>query len=179
MELYIEKRTKIIIILVFVIVIIVTGLFTAFHTIFRYKPQKTELYISATRENFLDYEKISIDENKLIVATAQSGDNVSSGVTKTVLLSDDEVKSIFRFVVKKNRFFLLTRGYDNPDYIELTGSGEWDIREPPTNYIITVKFNDMERTIGGKIGIGYSKIMDFYHYMVSIAIEHFGESYNY
>ena len=178
-----EKRTKIIIFAIAAtILVLAAGCFIAFHSIFHYNPDKTELEITAIRKNFLERSEIKLDGNKLSYHGGEIySDGTGSGISKFVNLSDAEVREVFRYVVKEKMLFLALRDFSKAISYNLSESkktGE-EIAEPLTDYLIIVKYNKMEKLIGGENAVSYYKISDLYYYLNDLAEEQFGPSYQY
>lgn len=91
---------------------------------------------------------------------------------------DEIIKSIFRKVVKSNRFFKKPDLY--PDEIKGYYEGYNIAKGPVYNmtcpgYYIYVKIDDKERTLGGPYAENSEYFMDLIHYMNSIAEENIGD----
>ncbi|MDX1359569.1 MAG: hypothetical protein R3232_12115 [Clostridia bacterium] len=180
---YAEKSTKIAVIAVTAAVIVIAaGCFIAFHTVFRYNPEKTVFEISLVRENFLERSEIKIEGKELSYHGAQThSQSTGSGVSKFKKLTDEEVREIFKYVVKKKMVFLDPRKFNQPliNLKSKNDGAEEEISEPPTDYLITIKYNNMEKTLGGEAARRYYKTSDLFRYFNNLAEEHFGSSYKY
>ena len=179
MFMYIEKSTKIIIVsIAAVVIILAAGCLIAFHAIFHYNLDKSEFAITTIRENFLDKTIITLEGKTLTYSSRRKyytgTDNRS--IEKTVELTDEEVREVFKYIVKRKMYFLTIRNFNkniNVKWKELQNE-EFMLSEPPTDYYITVKFDNMERTLGGYQARSYNKMRDMLRYMTQLAKDKLG-----
>ena len=118
---YVEKSTKIAVIaIIAAVIIIIAGCFITFHTVFHFNPEKTDFEISLVRENFLERSEIKLDGNEFSYHGAQThSQSTGSGVSKFKKLTDEEIREIFKYVVKKKMVFLDSRKFIKPTKLVL------------------------------------------------------------
>lgn len=173
MFMYVEKSTKVIIVSIVAVVIILTsGCLIAFHTVFHYNPDKSEFAIYTISENFQGKTVITLEGKTLTYFRGKeytAGER--SGIEKTTELTDGEVREVFRYIVKKKMYFLIIRDFNKIIIVKWKESqnDELMLSAPPTNYYIIVKYNNMEKTLGGYEARRYSKMADMLKYMKQLA----------
>ncbi len=175
---YTDKKTKIMVISIFLVIfIIILSCLISFHAVFHYTPGKTEFSVVTSRENFLDKSSVALSGNLLTYSSSKkyTTDGIKRGTEKSIELTDAEVREVFRYIIKNKMYFLIIRKFDkhiNVMWEELVD--DMNISELPTDYFITVRYNDFEKKLGGTAAIGYWKMSDMITYMNGLAEDKLG-----
>lgn len=166
---YWRRETKIfwIVVLAAIALALISWIIVKF-VIFNYVPDRSSFSIEMTASlsdtSVDDY--IILDENgyfeKTLIYEAEYKDDKVEGAQ----LTQSEVKDIFNYIVRKQRYFFMSRfKINNPMYPKHNISTKWI--GPEGDVVITVKFNGLKKTIGGVNSYSNKKVKLIYSYLTS------------